>query len=80
MTHRAIRVAVPAASLLMLAAFTGPAQATIHPIIQSVTDDAARQRLIATYDHNLSVPEFSMGYHWDIVLDGPQATWMEEGR
>ncbi|CAM5577325.1 hypothetical protein SGLAM104S_09973 [Streptomyces glaucescens] len=50
------------------------------PIIQSVTDDAARQRLIATYDHSLSVPEFSMGYHWDIVLDGPQATWMEEGR
>ena len=50
------------------------------PIIQSVTDDAARRRLIATYDHGLSVPEFSMGYHWDIVLDGPQATWIEEGR
>jgi protocatechuate 3,4-dioxygenase, beta subunit len=50
------------------------------PIIQSVTDDAARQRLIATYDHSLSVPEFSMGYHWDIVLDGPHATWIEEGR
>jgi len=50
------------------------------PIIQSVTDDAARQRLVATYDHNLSVPEFSMGYHWDIVLDGANATWIEEGR
>ncbi|MFG2374930.1 protocatechuate 3,4-dioxygenase subunit beta [Streptomyces sp. NPDC048504] len=50
------------------------------PIIQSVTDDAARQRLVATYDHSLSVPEFSMGYHWDIVLDGPHATWIEEGR
>jgi protocatechuate 3,4-dioxygenase beta subunit len=50
------------------------------PIIQSVTDDAARQRLVATYDHSLSVPEFSMGYHWDIVLDGPNATWIEEGR
>ena len=50
------------------------------PIIQSVTDDAARQRLVATYDHSLSVPEFSMGYHWDIVLDGPNATWVEEGR
>jgi len=50
------------------------------PIIQSVTDDAARLRLVATYDHSLSVPEFSMGYHWDIVLDGPQATWIEEGR
>ncbi|CAM5238215.1 hypothetical protein SHIRM173S_09608 [Streptomyces hirsutus] len=29
------------------------------PILQSVTDDAARQRLVATYDHSLSVPEFS---------------------
>lgn len=31
------------------------------PILQSVTDDAARQRLVATYDHSLSVPEFSLG-------------------
>jgi protocatechuate 3,4-dioxygenase beta subunit len=50
------------------------------PILQSVTDDAARQRLVATYVHEKSVPEFSMGYQWDIVLDGPNATWMEEGR
>ncbi|MFF7415359.1 protocatechuate 3,4-dioxygenase subunit beta [Streptomyces lydicus] len=50
------------------------------PILQSVTDDAARQRLVATYYHSLSMPEFSLGYHWDIVLDGPAATWMEEGR
>ena len=47
---------------------------------RAATDDAARQRLVATYDHSLSVPEFSMGYHWDIVLDGPHATWIEEGR
>ncbi|MFJ5260257.1 protocatechuate 3,4-dioxygenase subunit beta [Streptomyces sp. NPDC088387] len=53
---------------------------TYDPIIQSVTDDAARQRLVATYDHSLSVPEFSLGYHWDVVLDGPDATWIEEGR
>lgn len=50
------------------------------PILQSVTDDAARNRLIATYNHDLSRPEFSMGYEWDIVLDGPSATWIEEGR
>lgn len=50
------------------------------PILHSVTDPAARQRLIATYEHGLSVPEFSLGYHWDIVLDGPHATWFEEGR
>lgn len=50
------------------------------PILQSVTDDNARERLVATYDHDRSVPEFSLGYHWDIVLDGPDATWIEEGR
>ncbi|MFJ6658119.1 protocatechuate 3,4-dioxygenase subunit beta [Streptomyces sp. NPDC091377] len=50
------------------------------PILQSVTDDSARRRLVATYDHSLSVPEFSLGYRWDVVLDGPHATWTEEGR
>ncbi|MEU6115201.1 protocatechuate 3,4-dioxygenase subunit beta [Streptomyces sp. NPDC047117] len=50
------------------------------PILRSVTDETARQRLIATYDHDLSRPEFSLGYRWDIVLDGPSATWIEEGR
>jgi len=50
------------------------------PILNSVTDAAARSRLIATYNHDLSRPEFSMGYEWDIVLDGPSATWVEEGR
>jgi protocatechuate 3,4-dioxygenase beta subunit len=50
------------------------------PILQSVTDHAARERLIAAYDHDLSKPEWSMGYRWDIVLDGPSATWIEEGR
>ncbi|MGK5448409.1 protocatechuate 3,4-dioxygenase subunit beta [Streptomyces radiopugnans] len=50
------------------------------PILQSVTDDSARQRLVAAYDHSLSRPEWSLGYRWDIVLDGPSATWIEEGR
>jgi protocatechuate 3,4-dioxygenase beta subunit len=50
------------------------------PILQSVTDSAARARLVAAYEHDLSVPEWSLGYRWDIVLDGPAATWIEEGR
>jgi protocatechuate 3,4-dioxygenase beta subunit len=47
------------------------------PIFQSVTDEDARRRLVATYVHELSEPEFSLGYRWDIVLDGPSATWTE---
>lgn len=50
------------------------------PILLSVTDQAARERLVATYRHDLSRAESSLGYHWDIVLDGPRATWIEEGR
>lgn len=50
------------------------------PILQSVTDEAARERLVATYDHALSRPEWSLGYRWDLVLDGPTATWTEGER
>jgi protocatechuate 3,4-dioxygenase beta subunit len=50
------------------------------PIFNAIPDEAARQRLICAYDHDLSQPEFSLGYRWDIVLDGPSATWIEEGR
>ncbi|MFF3948469.1 protocatechuate 3,4-dioxygenase subunit beta [Streptomyces sp. NPDC001902] len=60
--------------------FPGDPLFAYDPILQSVTDDSARQRLVATYDHDLSTPEWSLGYRWDIVLDGPAATWIEEGR
>lgn len=60
--------------------FPGDPLLAHDPILQSVTDDTARQRLVAAYDHDLSTPAWSLGYRWDIVLDGPTATWNEEGR
>ena len=60
--------------------FPGDPLFAYDPILQSVTDAAARNRLVAAYEHELSVPERSLGYRWDIVLDGPAATWVEEGR
>ncbi|MFJ9467772.1 protocatechuate 3,4-dioxygenase subunit beta [Streptomyces caniferus] len=60
--------------------FPGDPLFPYDPILQSVTDPAARARLVAAYDHDLSVPEWSLGYRWDIVLDGPTATRTEEGR
>lgn len=60
--------------------FPGDPLLPYDPIFNSVRDDKARQRLIATYDHDLSQPEQSLGYRWDIVLDGPSATYMEQGR
>ncbi|WP_116245825.1 protocatechuate 3,4-dioxygenase subunit beta [Nocardiopsis sp. FIRDI 009] len=58
--------------------FPGDPLLPFDPILQSVTDQDARDRLVAVYDHGLSVPEWSLGYRWDIVLDGPAATWTED--
>ncbi|MCP9210468.1 protocatechuate 3,4-dioxygenase subunit beta [Streptomyces cucumeris] len=58
--------------------FPGDPLFPYDPILQSVTSSAARACLVATYDHDLTVPEWSLGYRWDIVLDGPTATWTEE--
>ncbi|WP_329372327.1 protocatechuate 3,4-dioxygenase subunit beta [Streptomyces sp. NBC_00669] len=60
--------------------FPGDPLFDYDPILRSVTDESARARLVAAYDHDLSTPEWSLGYRWDIVLDGPAATWIEEGR
>ncbi|MDF2492510.1 MAG: pcaH [Microbacterium sp.] len=49
----------------------------LDPIYNTIRDQKDRDRLISTYDHDLTVPEFSMGYRWDIVVDGPDATWFE---
>ena len=35
---------------------------------------AARERLIAQYDPDLSEPEWALGYRWDMVLRGRRAT------
>jgi len=58
--------------------FPGDPLFPYDPIIQSVTDPVARERLIAVYEHERSVPEFSLGFRFDIVLDGPSATYFEE--
>jgi protocatechuate 3,4-dioxygenase, beta subunit len=57
--------------------FPGDPLFALDPIYQSITDQKARDALVAAYDHDLSVPEHSMGYRWDIVLTGSRATWME---
>ncbi len=49
------------------------------PIYQSISDQKARERLVAAYDHDLSIPEWATGYRWDIVLTGDALTPMESG-
>jgi len=57
--------------------FPGDPLFPLDPIYQSITDAKARDRLVATYDHSLSAPEWSMGYRWDIVLTGSHSTPMQ---
>ena len=57
--------------------FPGDPLMPYDPISQSITDPSALDRLIASYDHDLSVPETMTGYRWDIVLTGSRRTAME---
>jgi protocatechuate 3,4-dioxygenase, beta subunit len=47
------------------------------PIFHAIPNEAARARLISRYDHDLTEPEWALGYRWDIVLRGPDATPFE---
>ena len=47
------------------------------PIFNSIPDPAARQRLIARFDLDLTEPDWALGYRWDIVLRGRTATVFE---
>lgn len=51
----------------------------MDPILESVPE-AARGRLMAAYDHSVTQPEWALGYRWDIVLRGSQATPFEAPR
>jgi protocatechuate 3,4-dioxygenase, beta subunit len=57
--------------------FPGDPLFALDPIYRSITDQKARDALVASYDHELTVPEYSMGYRWDIVLTGGGRTLME---
>ncbi len=58
--------------------FPGDPLFALDPIYQSIRDPQARERLVATYDHDLTEPEWATGYRWDIVLTGGRRTPMED--
>ncbi|GLV56501.1 protocatechuate 3,4-dioxygenase subunit beta [Dictyobacter sp. S3.2.2.5] len=49
----------------------------LDPMVQSVPTEAAQQRLIASYAHDVTEPEWALGYRWDIVVRGSHATPFE---
>jgi protocatechuate 3,4-dioxygenase, beta subunit len=48
------------------------------PIFNSVREGKARERMICSYDHDRTVEEWALGYRYDIVLRGREATPMED--
>ena len=59
--------------------FPGDPLFGLDPIYQSIVNPRARARLVARYDHDVTQPEWSTGYRWDIVLTGSHRTRMDEG-
>jgi protocatechuate 3,4-dioxygenase, beta subunit len=47
------------------------------PILQSIPDQAGRDRLVSRFDPETTVPEWALAYQWDIVLRGRAATPLE---
>jgi protocatechuate 3,4-dioxygenase beta subunit len=52
----------------------------LDPIFNSVPTAEARARLVAAYDHEVTEPEWALGWRWDIVLAGPAATPFEDNQ
>ncbi len=57
--------------------FPGDPLFPIDPISQSIPDAKARERLIAAFDLGTTEPEWALGYRFDIVLRGREATPFE---
>ena len=58
--------------------FPGDPLFSQDPIFQSVRDPKDQQRLVSTFDLSLTEPEWALGYSFDIVLRGREATPMED--
>ncbi len=59
--------------------FAGDQLLPLDPIFGSVPEHT-RHRLVARYDHDVTVENWALGWRWDIVLRGPAATPFEDDR
>ncbi len=58
--------------------FPGDPLMPLDPIFNSIPDEKARQRMISSFDLETTLPEFALGFTFDIVLRGREATPMEK--
>jgi protocatechuate 3,4-dioxygenase beta subunit len=57
--------------------FPGDPLLEFDPIFHSIPEEAARRRLISSFDWLSTEPDLSLGFRFDIVLRGREATPME---
>lgn len=57
--------------------FPGDPLMPIDPVLNSIPNASARQRLVSKFDINVTEPEWALGFTFDIVLRGSNATPME---
>ena len=57
--------------------FPGDPLLAFDPIYNCTADEEARRRLISVFDWETTIPEQALGFHFDIVLLGREATPME---
>jgi len=60
--------------------FPGDPLLEYDPMFMCVADPKARARLVSAFDWETTIPEYALGYRWDIVLRGREETPMERRR
>jgi protocatechuate 3,4-dioxygenase, beta subunit len=60
--------------------FPGDPLLDYDPMFSCVADEKARQRLVSIFDWENTIPEYALGYRFDIVLRGRDETPMENRR
>ncbi len=57
--------------------FPGDPLLAHDPIFNSTSDPKARDRMVSSFDFNLTKPEWALGYRFDMIVRGRNATPME---
>jgi len=58
--------------------FPGDPLIPFDPIFNCTADEQARQKLISAFDWETTIPEQALGFRFDIILNGREATPMEK--
>jgi protocatechuate 3,4-dioxygenase beta subunit len=58
--------------------FPGDALIPYDPIFNCTVDEQARNRLISVFDWASTIPDQALGFHFDIIVNGREATPMEK--